>query len=330
MRESGTGTIDYGLAFGVDVSKRTLDVCRPDGTPAAYANDGKGCEALAAEARRAGGSVWVESTGGYDLGIVLAARAAGVPAGRVNPYRVRHYAIASGIMEKTDRIDAALIREFAAAMRPAPEGPGLEARVELAACHSVLMALKEKRAGVGSMAEHAARSPAAARSVAAVVKALDREIGRLEEECLRIIREDEAQARLLDRMCSVIGIGETTAVTVIAETPALGAMSDKEAAGFYGLEPARNQSGASCQKPSHIRGGDFRARKALYMPAVACSRHNPIFRDFYQRLVAKGKPKKVALTAVMRKIIVLLNRIAREPGFVPLAAGTKKAARKAA
>lgn len=306
-------TVSPSEAFaGVDVSKAALDLCiRPLGFERSFPNDRKGQKALLrALLDRPVALVVLEASGGYERAALAVLAEAGLPVFRADPKRVRRYAQAAGVLAKTDRLDARVLADFARdlrpALRPLPERALLEL-AELVQRRAQLVELK----GVEDNRIETANAPEALRSIEAVVAALEGEIGRVEAEIARRIaaRPDwEARVRLL---ASVPGVGDVTSQTLLAELPELGSLGRGEIASLAGLAPFARESGALKGK-RFIRGGRASVRKALYMAALVAVRWNPVLKAFYERLLAKGKPKKLALTACMRKLLVILNSMTRD------------------
>ena len=300
------------IFVGIDVAKDRLDVhLRPSGEPFAVARDGKGLEELTA---RLGGSevalVVLEATGGFEVTVAAALCAAGLPLAVVNPRQIRDFARATGRLAKTDALDAAAIAHFAEAVRPEPRSlPDEQARAlaELVARRRQIVAMMT--------AERNRRKRLASRrtirSVDRVLATLQRELSKLETELRDAIRKSPAWRQAEDLLKSVPGIGDTAARTLIADLPELGTLSRRRIAALVGVVPFNRDSGKKRGKRT-IAGGRANVRATLYMAALTASRHNPILKAFYQHLIAKGKTKKAALTAVMRKLLTILNAILRD------------------
>ena len=297
---------------GIDVSKDRLDAhVLPSGEAFAVARDGKGLEDLIARLRAAGATLVVlEATGGFEVTVAAALCAAGVPLAVVNPRQIRDFARATGRLAKTDALDAQAIARFAEAVRPEPRPvPDRQARA--------LAELVARRRQIVEMmtAERNRRKGLASRrmigSVDRVLAALQRELSDLEGEIGDAIRQTPAWRRAEDLLKSVPGVGDVTARTLIADLPELGTLGRRQIAALVGVAPFNRDSGRMRGKRT-IWGGRANVRATLYMAALVASKHNPVLKAFYQRLIADGKLKKVALTAVMRKLLTILNAILRD------------------
>ena len=252
----------------------------------------------------------LEATGGFETTVAGTLCAAGLPLAVVNPRQIRDFARATGRLAKTDALDAAVIAHFADAVRPEPRPlPDAQARTlgEL---------VTRRRQIVEMMAVERGRrkrltSRRMIKSVDRLLKALQRELSDLEEDLDDTVRGTPAWRETEDLLKSVPGVGDVTARTLIADLPELGTLDRKKIAALVGVAPFNRDSGTLRGKRT-IWGGRANVRAALYMAALVASRHNPVLRRFYQRLVQAGKPKKVALTAVMRKLLTILNAIVRD------------------
>ena len=252
----------------------------------------------------------LEATGGFETTVTAALCAVGLPLVVANPRQVRDFARATGKLAKTDAIDAAVIAHFADAVRPEPRPvPDAEARA--------LGELLTRRRQIVEMmtAERNRRKRLADRrmikSIDRLLKALQRELSDLEEALDDTIRGTPAWRETEDLLKSVPGIGDVTARVLIAHLPELGTLDRKKIAALVGVAPFNRDSGTLRGKRT-IWGGRANVRAALYMAALVASRYNPTLSRFYQRLLQAGKPKKVALTAVMRKLLTILNAIIRD------------------
>ena len=300
------------MFVGIDVAKDRLDVhVRPSGEAFSVARDGKGLDELVARLRKLGVAlIVVEATGGFETTVAGALCAAGLPLAVVNPRQVRAFARATGRLAKTDALDAAVIAHFAEAVRP-------EARPVPDAQAQALGELVTRRRQIVEMmtAERNRRKRLTNRrmikSIDRLLKALQRELSDLEADLDEAIRETPAWRETENPLKSVPGIGDITARVLIADLPELGTLDRKKIAALVGVAPFNRDSGTLRGKRT-IRGGRANVRAALYMAALVASQHNPILRCFYQRLLKAGKPKKLALTAVMRKLLTILNAIVRD------------------
>jgi transposase len=300
------------IYVGIDVSKDRLDVhVRPSGEAFAVARDGKGLSELVERLRGVAPSlIAVEATGGFEIIVAAAIAGAHLPLAVVNPAQVRHFAQAVGKRAKTDPIDAAVIARFAEAVKPEPrELPDEAARLlaELVARRTQLIEML--------VAERQREKRAAA---VRVRKSLARHIAALEKELLVIDRDIDTMVRgspvwreKEDLLVSFPGVAHKIARTVLADLPELGRLTRREIASLVGVAPFTRQSGQWKGK-SMIAGGRPAARAALFMAAFSAIRCNPVLRTFYQSLLARGKPKMVALIAVARKVLTILNAMLRD------------------
>jgi transposase len=297
---------------GIDVAKDRLDVhLRPSGQSFAVARDG---EALAALVERLRGLapalVVTEATGGYETVVASALAAAQLPLAVVNPRQIRDFARATGKLAKTDRLDAAAIAHFAEAIRP-PARPVAEPEAQ------ALGELVARRRQVIEMmvAERNRRRQATQRRV---LRAIDRhlevlqaELSELEGDIDGAIRGSPAWQADAELLASVPGVGPATLRTLIAELPELGQLTRRKIAALVGVAPINRDSGAWRGRQT-IAGGRATVRATLFMAALVASRSNPVIAAHYQKLRAVGKTAKQALTACMRKLLVILNAILRD------------------
>jgi len=300
------------IYVGIDVSKERLDVhVRPSGEAFVVARDGKGLEDLVDRLRTASATlIAVEATGGFETIVAAALAGAGLPLVVVNPAQVRHFAQALGKRAKTDPIDAGVIARFIEAVRPALRPvPDEQARLlaELVARRRqiVEMIVAERQR------EKRAANVRVRKSLTRIIKTLEKELPEVDGEIDTPVRGSPVWREKEDLLVSFPGIGNTLARTLLAEMPELGTLSRREIASLAGLAPFTRQSGRWRGK-SMIGGGRASLRAALFMAALSASRCNPILKNFYQRLLSTGKPKMVALVAVARKILTILNAMLRD------------------
>jgi transposase len=260
-----------------------------------------------------GKHVVLEATAGYEQGFVQALRTSGVPVTVVDPARVRHFARSLGLRAKSDPIDAKLIRLFAEATKPAPTPPPSPEQVRLQALVRRRRQLIELQTAESNHAEHY-QDPFLRRQSERLQALLARQIKQCETEITALIQADETMRARSQRVQQVPGIGPVVAATLQACLPELGHSADESVAALVGVVPFNKDSG-KVRGPRRIGGGRPEVRNVLYMATLSAIRSDHILKAFYQRLVAAGKKPKVALTAVARKLIVLLNRMLRRPDF---------------
>jgi transposase len=300
------------VIVGIDVSKDRLDVAlRPDGEVFAVDRTGSGIDELIGRLKsRSIRLVAIEATGGFETVVAAGLAGAGLPVVVVNPAQVRAFAQALGQRAKTDPIDAAVIAHFAEAtnpqVRPLPDAT-TRLLAELVARRRQIV---EMIAAESQRARHIS-APRLKKSIARLRKALEKELAELDDDISDHVRGSPAWAEKEDLLASVPGIGSTIARTLIAELPELGSLDRRQIAALAGLAPWTRQSGKWRGK-SFIGGGRSSVRRVLFMGALVASRFNPELRQFRERLVAAGKPKLVAIIAVARKLLTILNAILRD------------------
>jgi transposase len=296
---------------GVDVSKGTLDVAeRPGGKRWTEANDEAGCaKAVQIIARLKPTLVVMEATGGYQAPLAAELADAGIPVAVVNPRQVRDFAKSTGALAKTDALDAHILAHFAEAIRPTPR-PLPDADQQ---CLKALMA--RRRQIVEMITAENNRLAVSNKSVRPRIKThldwLHHELKRLDRELDKWIRNSPIWKEKEELLQSAPGVGHVVSRTLLSELPELGTMNRKEIAALAGVAPFNQDSGKGKGRRC-IWGGRAAVRSALYMAALVASRHNPVIKVFYQRLLKAGKAKKVALTACMRKLLTILNTMLRD------------------
>jgi transposase len=300
------------LFVGVDVSKDRLDVhVRPGGEAFVVSRDGKGLEQLVERLRTISPTlVAVEATGGFETIVAAAIAGAELPLAVVNPAQIRHFAQAVGKRAKTDPIDAGVIAHFAEAVRPAPRTLPDEASRLLAELvgrrrQIIEMMVAERHR------EKRATNVRVRKSLVRHIAVLEKELNAIDQDIDTLVRGSAVWRAKEDLLASVPGIGQTLARALLADLPELGTLGRREIASLAGLAPYTRQSGRWRGK-SMIGGGRSTVRAASFMAALVASRHNPPLKAFYQRLLAAGKPKMVALIAVARKLLTTLNAILRD------------------
>ena len=292
---------------GVDVAKAQLDVAvRPTGDRWEVSRDEAGVRQLVSCLKALEPvMVLLEASGGLELPVVAALAAEAVPVVVVNPRQVRDFARATGKLAKTDALDAAVLAHFAEAVRP-PVRPLRDAETQ------VLNSLAARRHQVMTMLVSEKNRLSAATTVAVRPRIevhiawLERELDDLDKDLRQTLRQSSVWREKDDLLRTVPGVGEQLSLTLLAYLPEPGTLDRRQIAALVGVAPFNRDSGSLRGKRT-VWGGRARVRAALYMGALTASRFNPVIRDFYQRLLACGKPKKLALTACMRKLLVILN-----------------------
>lgn len=294
---------------GIDVCKEWLDVyVHPAGQSFRVANDGGGLRRLKRQlAKLAVTRVVMEATSKYHRAAQRSLHEAGFYVAVVNPLRARLFAEACGQLAKTDRIDARLLALMGVALDPAetaPHPPAMETLQEIVGARGAASA--ERTALINRLAM--LQSPFLRAELKRRLKAIDRHLVRLETETGRLISADTAFARRYAILISIPGIGPTTAATLLAGLAEMGMLSPKQAAMLVGLAPVAHDSGPRLGRRA-IKGGRKGVRNALYMAALSASRYNNDLAAFATRLRKAGKPAKVILVAVMRKLVVMANAL---------------------
>ena len=300
------------IIVGIDVSKDRLDVAvRPGGETFAVERNSAGLDLLVARLKELSPRiVALEATGGFETVVAAALAAAGLPVVIVNPANVRSFAKAIGQRAKSDPIDAAVIAHFAEATKPEPrplpdEATRLLADLTARRRQIIEMMVSERQR------ERRLTAPRLKKSITRLLKALQKELTSVDADIDDAVRGSPAWREKEDLLTSVPGVGQIIARTLIAELPELGRLGRKEIAALAGLAPFTRQSG-QWRGRSFIGGGRTVARTAVFMGAMVAKKHNPTLKVFFDRLVAAGKPKMVALIAVARKLLTILNAILRD------------------
>lgn len=300
------------LAYvGIDVSKATLDVAVGQaGKIWSVKNNAKGIEALVVRLGELTPSLVVlESTGGYELAAAKAQYMAGLPVAVVNPGRVREFAKSIGQLAKTDQIDARLLAQFAERVKPAPS------RLPDAAEQYLTSLVRRRRqlleARTAEINRRDSTHPALQAQLEEHIAWLTTKIEALNQQIDACIDQSPGWSRKDEVLQSTPGVGAVVSRTLLAEVPELGRLNRKQIAALIGVAPMNRDSGSKRGK-RRIRGGRPAVRSALYMATLSAIRHNPVIRAFYQHLLEKGKEKMVAVVACMRKLIVILNAMARD------------------
>lgn len=300
------------IAVGIDVSKDRLDVAvRPDGEVFTVERNASGVDRLIERMRALAPTVIaLEATGGFETVVAAALAAAALPMVVVNPAQIRAFARALGQRAKTDPIDAAVIAHFAEATKPEPRPLADEATRLLADLVARRRQIVEM-IGAESQREKRIGVPRLRKSIRRVIGMLEKELAELDGDIDAGVRGSPAWREKEDLLASVPGVGPIISRTLIADLPELGTLSRKQIAALAGLAPFTRQSG-QWKGRSFIGGGRASVRTALFMGALVAMRHNPVLKSFFERLIAAGKPKMVALIAVARKLLTILNAIVRD------------------
>jgi len=300
------------ITVGIDVSKNRLDVAvRPSGEAFSVERNAGGLEQLVGRLRELGPHlVALEATGGFETIAAAALAAAQLPVVVVNPAQIRAFAVAIGQRAKTDPIDAAVIAHFAEATKPQVRLLPDEATRLLADLVARRRQIVEM-IGAERQREKRVTVPHLRKSIARLLKALEKELTTVNTDIDDAVRGSPAWREKEDLLASVPGVGPTIARTLVAELPELGQLTRKQIAALAGLAPFTRQSG-QWRGRSFIGGGREAVRTVLFMGAMVAKRHNPVLKAFFDRLVAAGKPKMVALIAVARKLLTVLNAILRD------------------
>ena len=298
---------------GIDVSKHHLDACL-ESDDQRVSNDATGWDALIAKLKAADADlVVIEATGGYERGLVCALQSAGITVARVNPRQAREFAKSMGVIAKTDRVDARVLRDFADVLarhrdRHKYITPPVDANQrELAAMVTRRRQLVDMRVAESNRLELASKR--AVRSIKTVLRTLDKQLADIDADIGRFLDEHfKDQYTLLD---SVKGVGPVTIMTISASLPELGQMNRRQVAKLVGVAPHANDSGNHKGK-RQIWGGRGDVRAVVYMATLSAIQHNAVIKVFHRRLIEAGKAPKVAIVACMRKLLTILNAMVRD------------------
>lgn len=296
---------------GIDVSKDRLDVhVRPSGRAFAVVRNDKGLALLIGDLRDlAPDLIVLEATGGFEITVAAALAAAGLPLAVVNPRQIRDFARATGRLAKTDALDAEVIALFAERIRPEPRpiaDADSQALGELVARRRQVVEM----IGMESNRLRQARTPRVQRTIGASLKTLQAQLAELDHEINDTVRGSAVWRGTDDLLTSVPGVGDVTARTLIADLPELGQLDRRRIAALVGLAPVNRDSGQMRGRRA-IAGGRTVVRNVLYMATLSAVRWNPVIKQHYESLVERGRPKKVALVACMRRLLGILNAIIR-------------------
>jgi transposase len=311
--QGGVGTGGQRPNAGVDVAKEHLDASLGDET-LRVANEPSGWDELIAKFKASDVDVVViEATGGYERGLVCALQDAQLCVARVNPRQARDFAKSMGHLAKTDKVDAKCLRDLADVLARHKDRDryitpvSQPHREQLAALMVRRRQLVDMRVAETNRLDNA--NARAARSIRSVLKTLDRQLQDIDHDIDAHIDEHfKHQRQLLD---SVKGVGPVTTLTMLSALPELGRLDRRQIAKLVGVAPLADDSGKR-RGARRTWGGRSEVRAVLYMATLTATRHNPAIKAFYERLVAAGKPKKVAIVACMRKLLTILNAIVRD------------------
>lgn len=304
------------MHLGIDVAKEKLDVYNPaSDTVVTVKNDPLGYRYIRDIARKNKAIVCCEPTGGQEINMIIFLQRSKVPVAYCDGYRVRHYAHASGQLSKNDPIDARIISSFADAIGVRVLNEKDKTQMELRSVFNLYKAYMEMhKMFLNKVTTYDKDMNALLKSEAKRFK--DKAVKVL-AKCIELINEDSRMKYLLERFMEIDGIGSVTAICIIAELPEIGTMSDSAIAKLVGLAPLEHQSG-KMDKTRHIFGGRKSVRCSLYMATVASVKFNHILSAYYSQIRARAPGKKAgkwALVPVMRKLLILMNRLAKDPSF---------------
>lgn len=296
---------------GIDVSKDRLDVyARPSGQVFAVARDGQALAQLVADLLTlAPALIVLEATGGFETTVAAALASAGLPLAVVNPRQIRDFARATGRLAKTDALDAQIIALFAERIRPEPRplaDADSQSLAELIARRRQVVEM----IGMETNRLHQARNSRVQRMLRATLKTLKAQLAELDHDIDDTVKRSPVWRVADNLLTSVPGVGDVTAHTLIADLPELGQLDRRRVAALVGVAPVNRDSGQMRGKRT-IAGGRADVRNALYMATLSAIRWNPVISKHYKSLVERGRPKKVAIVACMRRLLGILNAIIR-------------------
>ena len=303
--------------IGADLCKEVIDLFIPTLGAYEFPNTSQGHTKLITLLKQISGKVHLicEATGGYERQLLLALAAAAVPCSLINPRQVRDFARAKGILAKTDQIDAKLLSAYGEALNPPLYELPSEALRRLRELIDLRRHLMLQYQATENMASTLLLKDSQ-KIHSGTQKSLLKQIEKLDTLIEHTIATDASLNQKTQTLCSVKGVGITTAAGLLASLPDLGSLNRNEVAALAGLAPFNRDSGPWRGKRS-IHGGRWQVRASLYMAALSASRHNPYLKPFYDRLRAAGKPFKVALIAVMRKLLIYLNNLLKNLSPLP-------------
>jgi transposase len=302
------------VTIGIDVAKATLDVAIGQKVSTlSLANDVDGFETLLAKlTQHQVALIVLEATGGLEMGVACVLQAAGYAVAVINPRQARDFARAMGQLAKTDRIDARILAQLGEVIERHPEREKFVKPLPTAEQQALAALVSRRRQLITMLGAERNRLALAhaqtRRSIETIIETLMDELGRVDDDMSESVRTHFSDLSALLR--SAKGVGNATVATLIAEVPELGRLSRREISALIGVAPVNRDSGTMRGKRT-IFGGRGSVRRVLYMAALVAARFNPVIKSFYDRLVAAGKPKKVALVACMRKLLTILNAMVK-------------------
>lgn len=299
------------IFIGIDVSKKQLDVYASSSFSSQFGNDDQGIDALVIQISELSPALIVlEATGGLERHCAAALASKGLPVSIVNPRQVRDFAKAVGCLAKTDKLDAKILALFAERVRPGvrplptEEQRALQERLSRRRQLVDMLTMEKNRLS-------SSLSPETRKNIKAHIKWIELQLKDMESGLKQAVKSSPVWQAKADLLMSFKGVGDVTMFTLIACLPELGQLDRKKITALVGLAPFNRDSGTQRGK-RHIWGGRAAIRNVLYMAALSAKRYNPAIKEFYERLIANGKVKKVALTACMRKILITLNAMVRD------------------
>lgn len=299
-----------GIFIGIDIAKNSFDlVNHHTGEYKHFKYNQKGVTQCVKWLLKLKPSlVLMESTGGYEIPLASELLASSLPTKVINPKRIRDFAKSQGRLAKTDKIDAAVIAQYAATFEPPPLTSFDQFGFKMKTLASRRRQLEAMRTQEKNRQEHALDQNIA-KSIGSVIQVIDREIAKIDEQIKENIDQSPKLKKKSELLESMPGIGKHTARMIVCQLPELGNLNRRQIAALVGLAPINRDSGQFRGKRM-ISGGRFHVRRLLYMPALTAIRHNKKIKAYYLRLLAKGKKKMVAVAAVMRKMLTILNAMA--------------------
>lgn len=297
---------------GIDVSKNSLD-CMLEGSNGVLhvANSSRGFSKLLKQLEKHESQVVLEATGGYERAVYQYLWDAGVKTTLINPRQTHAFARTLGRRAKNDMLDAELLMEFGIRMQPVPTEPISDVIIELRALLTRRSQLTKMLAAEKNHFQAPTTSVLARKSISELIKTLKKQIKNVDTLIADKIETDECLKAKAEKLSAQTGVGPVLLFTLLADMPELGTLKRNQASALVGVAPYDRDSGSFKGKRT-IAGGRVRVRCALYMATLSAVRFNPVLKAFYQRLLSRGKPRKVALVACMRKLIIYLNQLLRD------------------